>query len=66
MTQKECCSHKCPLNRVLTSLPWVVCFLSFFFADTKVQNKFALTWQPCLHVSRAREQGSRPQITCEC
>ena len=22
--------------------------------------------QPCLHVSRAREQGSRPQITCEC
>ena len=27
---------------------------------------FALTWQPCLHVSRAREQGSRPQIACEC
>ena len=27
---------------------------------------FALTWQPCLHVSRAREQGSRPQMTCEC
>ena len=25
-----------------------------------------VTWQPCLHVSRAREQGSRPQITCEC
>ena len=21
---------------------------------------------PCLHVSRAREQGSRPQMKCEC
>ena len=24
------------------------------------------TWQPCLHVSRAREQGSRPHMTSEC
>ena len=24
-------------------------------------NPFALTWQPCLHVSRVREQGSRPK-----
>ena len=62
---------------VLPSLPWAVCFVSFFLYWARDWRAlaltfflrlpipvapFALTWQPCLHVLRAREQGRNRRL----